>query len=135
MATIADIRSAIKTTVEADLGDVHVYTYVPETVQPRCIVVVPSSGDARTMGRGVVEYIFNLIVVASTADSVAGQTALDEMLQTTGDAVLASIDSDKTLGLSGVNAHAAGWDDYGTSSFGDRDYYTATIPLRVLVTA
>lgn len=135
MATIAQIRAGIKTTIEATLTDVRVHPYVPKAVQPRCIVVVPASSDARTMGRGVVEYLFNLIVVSATADAVAGQQALDDMLETTGVAVLAAVDGDKTLGITGVNAHAAGWEDYGTSEFGDRNYYTATIPLRVLATS
>jgi len=132
MASLTEIRDAIRTVIEANVDDVMVYPRVPAAVEPKCVVVVPRSADTTTMGRGSVSYSLELIVVASSADTVSGQMALDVMLETDGAKIFAAFDANKTLGLDNTNIHAGGWEEYGTTDFNERAYYTATIPVVVV---
>ncbi len=131
MATMVQVRERLAATLDGYLSDVNVYTFVPDSVQPRAVVLVPAAGETNTMGRGNHTYVFNAVCVAAPSTSADGQHELDKMLDTTGLTVLAAIDDDNTLGLPDTKAHAAGWGEYGQSSFGDRDYYTAAIAVTV----
>lgn len=132
--TLAQLRTALKTTIEAATSGVHVYAKVPAAVDPKCVVILPRSAEAQTMGRGVTLYTLDAVCVAATADSEHGQDVLDTMLESEGAQILAAVETDKTLGLTGVQAHVSGWDDYGTTDWGDTAYYTATIPVVIVVT-
>ncbi len=132
--TLGQLRTGLKTTIEAATSGVHVYAKVPGAVDPKCVVILPRSMESQTMGRGVEVHTLNAVCVAATADSEHGQDVLDTMLESEGAQILAAIESDKTLGLSGVRAHVSGWDDYGTTDWGDTTYYTATIPVVIVVT-
>lgn len=131
MATISQVREALRATLASRLAEVNVYKYVPDQVTPRAIVIVPASGETQTMGRGVHTFEFNVVCVAAPVDAATGQAELDKMIDTTGLSVFAAIDGTRTLNLADTDAHASGWSDYGQSSFGDRDYYTAAIGVTV----
>lgn len=132
--SIGDLRTGLADTIGSRVDALTVHATVPAAVHPKCVVIVPQRGAAVTMGRGVTVYTLNAVCVAASADSQHGQQVLDEMLDAEGPQVMTAVEANQTLGLEGVSAHVAGWDDYGTTDFGETTYYTATIPVEIVVT-
>src|SRR5690242_10970978 len=115
MATLAAIRDAIKTTLEANVAGLTVYDTVPDAANLPAACVVPDTADFEVaMGRGVDTWEFDLYVLVSTADMDIGQDSLDDFVTGAGSkSIRAAVFANRTLGLSGVNAHVSRMSEYG----------------------
>lgn len=116
MAGLEEIRSAIKTTLEANISGLHVYNTVPEAanVLP-CVVVIPFTTDfAQAMGRGLDQYILDLLVLVSTSETDLRQDELDTYVTGNGtSSIRHTIFSNRTLGLSSTDAFVSDMTEYG----------------------
>jgi hypothetical protein len=118
MPTLATIRTALKDAVENAVSGIQGYEVVPESVNLPAFVVMPRTSDFMgAMGRGVVTYTFDVIVLVSRRDDSLAQYDLDAFLEPAGDqSVSAAIwDARTTLKAQGIDAHSTGWKDYNAS--------------------
>lgn len=115
MASLTAIRTAVKTTLEANLSGFRVYSTVPEIAQVPSAVVAPAFGDFLVaMGRGTDTWEFQLHVLAPYSDAALGQNALDAYVTGAGSSSIRQIVfNNKTLGLANTDAHVAGLLAYG----------------------
>lgn len=137
MASLASIRTAVKTTLESAISGLQVHDLIPAKPVPPCVLVMPAEADfVVAMGRGTDTWTFELTVVVPTSDLVVGQALLDPYL--TGDgstSIREAIWNARTLGLSGTDAHVAGMSEYGgLHSYGEANHVGATLRLIVHTT-
>ncbi len=116
MASVDDIRGGIKTTIEANIASMNVYKYVPEAanVLP-CVVVIPFTGAFdQAMGRGLDQWIFDLLVLVSASDDLVRQAELDAYVTGAGsNSIRQVIFNNKTLGLANTDAYVSEMVEYG----------------------
>lgn len=136
MASITEIRHAIAAQLEDKMDLVTAYSRLPRsTVSCPAVIIRPVRGQPVTMGRGVVTYQFDLVVLASQADNLHAQDTLDQMLTTFGaNSPYAAIYDDKSVGLTNVDVSLRDWSEYGTFTFGDVEYLGASIDMFVATT-
>lgn len=137
MASLAAIRTAVKTTVEAAISGLQVHDLIPAKPVPPCVLVMPAEADfVVAMGRGTDTWQFDLTVLVPTADLVVGQSLLDPYI--TGDGISSireAIWNARALGLSNVDAHVAGMSEYGgLHDYGGTQHVGATLRLIVHTT-
>lgn len=115
MATLSDIRDGISDTLTANISNLEVYDTVPDVAITPAVVVLPFSADFNiAMGRGTDRWEFDLFVLTSRAVTDEGQDALDDFVTGAGsNSVRQVIFQNKTLGLTGTDAHVSGMSDYG----------------------
>jgi hypothetical protein len=139
MATLADIRTAIQTTLAAALAGVQCYDKVPAKPVPPCVYPVPVDADfAVAMAKGTDTWEFDLVVLVPTADLVVGQTLLDPYVSGAGaSSIRHAIWASRTapgnsLGLTGTDAHVAAMTEYGgTHEYGGNQHIGAVLRLVV----
>lgn len=116
MASLDDVRGAIKTTIEANISTLHAYKYVPEAanVLP-CVVIIPFTSDfAQAMGRGLDEWVFDLLVLVSASDDLVRQAELDSYVTGGGSSSIRQmIFNNRTLGLTSTDAYVSEMTEYG----------------------
>jgi len=116
MASVDQIRGAIKTTLEANITSLHGYKYVPEAahVLP-AVVIIPFTADfAQAMGRGLDEWIFDLLVLVSASDDQVRQAELDSYVTGAGtNSIREVIFNNRTLGLANTDAYVSEMTEYG----------------------
>lgn len=137
MATVAELRTGLKTTATAAVSGLFGYDRIPESVNVPAIVVVPRASDfAVAMGRGVDTHEFDLIVLTGRADDGLAQTALDAYVTGAGSSsIRQAIWNGRTLGLSGTDAHIYGMESYGAEwEIGGINYVGAVLKARVHTT-
>ncbi|HEY9414190.1 MAG TPA: hypothetical protein VIQ30_05485 [Pseudonocardia sp.] len=120
MASLKDIRTAVKTTLEAAISGLTVHRTVPGTVNVPCVVVRPSPDDGAdflvAMGRGTDTYRLDLLVLVSRADAQLSEDTLDGYVTGAGpSSIRQAIFTAKTLGLADTDAHVAGVSGYGAT--------------------
>lgn len=137
MASLKAIRTATKTTLEANLAGVMVHRTIPGGVNSTAIVVRPSLDQTAdfhvAMARGTDTWNLELLVLASTADIELGQDELDDYIAGAGaKSIRAVVFANRTLGLSdGTDAHVSGVTGYGTYEVGAAQHVGAILPLIV----
>ncbi len=113
---LARIRDAIKSTIETNITSLHCYDTVPDgaNVLP-AVVVIPFTSDFEvSMGRGTDTWEFDLLVLVSTSDMDIRQDSLDAYVSGSGSlSIRQAIFNNKTLGLSGTDAHVSEMLEYG----------------------
>lgn len=78
MATLGQMRDAIKKTIKDNLSGVHVYDTIPDVQEVPCVMVLPVSADYHVaFARGSDTWEFDLVVSVSRVDVNAGQEQLD----------------------------------------------------------
>jgi hypothetical protein len=116
MASLEQLREATKTTLEAGITGLHVYNTVPDApnVLP-CVIVIPFTTDfAQAMGRGLDEYVFDLLVLVSTSETDIRQDELDSYVTGAGSSSIRQvISNNKTLGLTNTDAYVSEMTEYG----------------------
>jgi hypothetical protein len=136
MASIGEIRAAIKETLETAIPGLHVHALMAGVANVPAVVVQPVEADYDgAMGRGLDTWNFDLIVLASRADERTSQERLDELVDGGGDrSVRKAIFDNRKLGLAdGTQGHISGMSDYnGRHDVGTMTYAGAT--LRLVVT-
>ena len=134
MSSIAAIRTAIKTTVEAAVSSLTVYDTMPDRINLPAVVVVPSASDFNVaMGRGADTHNFDLYVLTSKRETGLAQDDLDAFITGAGSASIRQvIFSARALGLSDADEHVVGMRGYGGSfSFADIDHVGAILEVVV----
>ncbi len=134
MASIAEVREALKTTLEAAIDGLHVHALMAGVANVPAVVVMPEDADFDVaMGRGIDEWHYDLLVLAGKADERTWQQRLDELVDGGGDkSIRKTIFQNKTLGLANTNAHISGMTGYGSQhTVGSFSYAGATLRLTV----
>lgn len=134
MATLAQIRTAVKTTVEANITGLKVYPRLPGSATSRALIVEPVAPFDFTvaMGRGTDVYQFNLVVVIANTDLDLAQQILDGYIDGGGaDSVRKVIFNNRDLGLTDVDAHVSSLVAYGSIDNAGYDNVSATLRLVV----
>ena len=129
MADFDLIRAAIGTALEATDDILAVYANVPDAVGivPSAIVTPgePAALYHRTASGGsasLVQYNFDVIVLAARFGNQHGQTEIDRFLSTDTGSVVHSLEADQTLGGTAMIVHVTEAGDYGQIQVGDTDY-------------
>jgi hypothetical protein len=135
MASLAAIRTALKTTITAALTELTGYDKVPEAVNVPAVIILPKTTDfGRTFGRGLDGHAFEAIVLVARADDVLAQTKLDPYVTGAGtSSIRQAVWNTRALGLAdGTEAIVTGMTGYGdTFTFGGTDYFGARLTVEV----
>lgn len=134
MSSLTAIRTAIKTTVEANISGLRVHDTIPDSINPPALVVAPAEDAADfavAMSRGTDTWFFDLLVLVSRAATRSGQNALDAYVTGAGaSSIRQVIFQNRTLGLTDTTAHVASVSKYDfTYTVGAIDYAGATLRL------
>lgn len=118
MSSLAAIRTAIKTTLNAAIADLNTYDTVPDASNLPCVVVAPVNADFDvSMGRGLDTWHIDLFVLVSDSERKLAQDQLDSFVTGAGPrSIRQAIFLERTLGLSeatGTSAHISGMTSYG----------------------
>lgn len=134
MATVAEVRAALKTVLEAAITGLTVHQKMVGIANVPAVVVQPVDTNFDVaMGKGTDTWHYDLIVLTSRADETTSQDHLDEYLDGGGSlSVRAAIFASQGLGLSNTNAHVSGMSGYGGQHVvGAFTYAGATLQLVV----
>lgn len=134
MATFAQIRTAVKTIVEANTDGLKVYPRVPGTATSRALVVQPTTPTDFTvaMGRGTDTWQIDLVLVMGLGDLDVAQQHLDAYVDGGGtNSIRKIIFDNRTLGLDDTNAHVAALTAYGQVANASYDNISATLRMVV----
>lgn len=139
MASLTQIRSAVRVTLELVVGGLTVYRTVPDsiTVNSVGVIVRPAPDDTAAfdvaMGRGVDTYRLDLVVLANYGDADLAQDALDEYVTGAGaKSIRQAVFNNQTLGLANTNAHVARMSGYGAQyEVGGAQYVGAVLHVVV----
>ncbi|MFH8405572.1 hypothetical protein ACH4FX_12465 [Streptomyces sp. NPDC018019] len=123
MATLGEIKQAVKATLKAHIPRLNVYGDVPDVSQLPAVVVLPAKSSAGglvcdfngAMGRGLDTWRLDLYVLVSRTETTLGQQSLDAYVSGAGKRSLRRVFFEHSdLGLSdGTDAHPEGISDYG----------------------
>lgn len=124
MASLTEIRAAIRTVLKANLADLNVYSEVSDVEQLPAVVVMPAFDPSTSgmvcdfngaMGRGLDTWHIDLYVLVGRGDAVLAQKQLDQYVTGTGPkSIRRIVYQNSSLGLSdGTDAHAEGVRQYG----------------------
>lgn len=133
MASLKQIRDAIKTTVESAVPAMHGYDTVPESPNLPAFVVQPIDSDFHiTMARGTDTWNFDLVVLVSWGDSDLAQDELDGYISGAGAAsIRQAVFNARTLGLAGTDATVSGVTEYGVKTAAAVEHLGAVLRLTV----
>lgn len=115
MASLAAIRTGVKTTLEAAITGLWVYDKIPGATQVPAVVVDPAAANfVVAMGRGTDTWDFDLHVIVSDAEETLGQIALDDYVTGAGaKSIRTAIWNNRALGLASTDAHISALIAYG----------------------
>lgn len=136
MASLKQIRTAVKTTIEANLTGVTVHRTVPGSAAGDVVVVRPADDVADfnvAMGRGTDTWQLDLLVLVPASSLEVGQDQLDDYITGAGaKSVRQVVFTNRTLGLANTDAHVAAVSGYGADyRLGETPYIGATLRLVV----
>lgn len=124
--SIAAIREGLADAL-APIRGARIAAYWPEQVYPPALIVSGYTVDFdRAFARGSDEYRFTITVVADRKTAVGSQTTVDELVMQ----VKSALEADKSLGGAAQSLHVLSMSGYST--FGDDNYLTATVAVRVI---
>jgi predicted ATP-dependent serine protease len=116
MAELMAMREAIKTTIEANITGMKVYTTLPNvaTVVPATLIEPNDSDFHQAMARGTDKHEFTLLVLVSYNDLEVAQHNLDPYISGSGGSSIREvIFNNRDLGVEGWNASVGSMFDYG----------------------
>jgi hypothetical protein len=134
MSSVAQIRTALKTTVSAAIPSLFVYDTVADAVNLPALIVEPAASDfAVAMGRGTDTHTFNLYVLTSWREAGLAQNDLDAFVTGAGAlSIRAAVFATPRLGLADSHANVTGMRNYGASfTVGDIDCVGAVLEMVV----
>ncbi|MGW6790056.1 hypothetical protein [Streptomyces chartreusis] len=122
MATLAEIRAALKDTIKATNSEMNIYPMVADVQQVPAVVIMPAPAQVTGMscnfngafGRGMDEWTLDLIVMVSRVDATLAQKTLDQYVTGKGPKSLRQIlFQNPTVGLTdGTDVQAEGIREY-----------------------
>lgn len=138
MASLKEIRTAVKTTLEAAITGLTVHRTVPGAANLPCVIVRPAEDTASfavAMGRGTDTWQLDLLVLVSRADAQLAEDQLDAYITGAGTSSIRQvIFNARTLGLAGVDAHVSGVSGYGAAYEVGGVQYTGAVARLVVHT-
>lgn len=131
MATVAQVCTALKAKVDGISG-ITVYDTAPESVVAPAAIIVPGPLIEHTINRRNVTREYRIILLVAKTAEAAQQKTLFGYLDNFGtSSVRAAIEADKSLGLTGVEAAHKGDEGLTETTWGNVDYFGATITVHV----
>ncbi|MFF8831383.1 hypothetical protein [Streptomyces sp. NPDC015131] len=135
MASLSQIRDAIKATLQSKIPGLHVYDTIPDIVQAPAAVVAPDKANfAVAMACGSDEWDFLIFVMMPRTDVRAAQDHIDPYLTGSGPKSIRQVFfKHSDLGLAdGTDCFAKGVEKYGAEyEFGRITYIGAAVRLCV----
>lgn len=131
--SISQIRAALAQNMAAVPG-LRVSSYIPDNPNPPIAVVSPPSIKyEQSFGRGLNQYDFQIVLLATRADERTGQDLIDGYCEPTGStSVRAAIESDRTLGGLVDDLHVTDMTGVSPTTLADGQVYlTATWVVQV----
>lgn len=123
MASLTEVRAALKATLKAAITDLNVYSEVPDVQQLPAVVVMPAAPSLSglacnfngSFGRGMDEWTLDLYVLVGRTDGALAQQRLDPYVTGKGPKSIREIlFQNAAIGLSdGTDVHAEGIRLYG----------------------
>lgn len=131
-ATLSEIRTALAVTLRTVPG-LHGYAHAPDDPATPCAFPIPTGIEYETMGRGFDRHMFDVVILASSSNDVAGQEALDAFIGAGGRSIRNAIWADKTLGAVVSDCVVNRMRDYGFDAPTDgQRFYRAVLEVTVL---
>lgn len=134
--TLAQVAAGLKDKLN-DITGLRAYDYVPEDINPPCAVVVLGEIERGAFSRGMMEVRFDVAVFVARGSDRAGQAALNEYADpssSVSDSIWNKLDSNKSLGLSGVDAAVLRYRPFGIDEVAAYGYFGGVFEILVLVT-
>ncbi|MFT2016295.1 hypothetical protein ACMA1D_10695 [Streptomyces sp. 796.1] len=124
MASLMELRTAVKTALQAQIPGLICYDTVPDVAQCPAVVVMPVDADfAVSLQRGTDTWNFDLFVLVPRTDSGLSQDRLDNYLSGSGpSSVRQAIYENRSLGLPDTESLIKSMRGYGG------EFATARIP-------
>lgn len=123
MASLTEIRAALKATLKANIDGLYVYSEVSDVAQMPAAVAMPAPQSASGMtcdfdgafGRGLDTWHIDLFILVARTDAALAQKVLDQFVTGAGPkSIRRVIYENPDLGLAdGTDCHATGVRDYG----------------------
>lgn len=123
MASLAEIRAALKATLKAAITDLNVYSEVSDVQQLPAVVVMPTPPTVSgyvcnfngAFGRGMDEWTLDLYILVGRTDGALAQQKLDQYVTGKGPkSVCQILFSNAAIGLAdGTDVTPEGITDYG----------------------
>ncbi|MFF0183553.1 hypothetical protein [Streptomyces sp. NPDC005244] len=123
MASLAEVRSALKETLKAAISGLNVYSEVSDVQQVPAVVVIPAAPSTSGLacnfngafGRGMDEWTLDLFVLVGRTEGALAQQKLDQYVTGKGSKSIREVlFQNADLGLTdGTDAHAEGIRLYG----------------------
>lgn len=138
MATLREIRTAIKETLETNIPGISVYAKVPEDVTEPAIAIYPADTNyLHTFGGATSKWEFDLLVGAAGAEDEIAQDPLDDLIDGVGDrSIFAVLLANQTLGREDCSVcEPIRMSSYGAKiKFGSTELFGAIIRIGVVTT-
>ncbi len=133
MATLAQVRDGISTTLQAAIAGLTVYPRVDSSPNLPAAVLEVADGVEYlvVMNRATMTWEFDLHVLTADALNTLGQLDLDELVDIDGARSIPKALYGADLGLTGTQAHVESMSGYGGRQAAGIDYLGAT--LRIVV--
>lgn len=136
MASLTEIRTALKMTISAAIPSLNGYDKMPESVNAPAFVVLPDPNatvEYMAMGRGVDKFNLMVILIVSQRDNDLAQIDLDPYVSSFGPkSIRQAVFNGRTLGLPDVDAAVTGVSNYGDAlPIGGVDYVGARLSVEV----
>lgn len=135
MASITQIREALKTTITAAISGLEGHAKVPESINVPGFMVIPRETDFTVaMGRGIDKPGLDVVVLVSRSDDELAQIALDDYVNGFGPkSIRQAVWNNRSLGLPDTEATVVRMSDYGALfEIGNLDYVGARLAVDVL---
>jgi len=120
-----------------DISGLRAYDYVPEDINPPCVIVRPQSIERGAFSRGVMEVRFDLaLFIPRASDRVAQSKLLTyaDPSSSVSNSIWAQLDANKTLGVSGVDAAVLSFQPFGWDEVAGYGYDGGIFQALVLIT-
>jgi hypothetical protein len=126
------LRAGLSTRL-ATITGLRTAAYIPDDPMPPMAIVVPQGITYdTTMGRGMDEYEFSILVLGSRVSDRAGQLAMDAYCNPSGSSsIKAAIEADKTLGGSAFDCRVREMRNLSQTTVGDQQYLSAEFVVTV----
>jgi hypothetical protein len=132
MTTVATIRTGLATNL-ATISGLRTSATMPDAINPPIAIVMPDSiSYDTTMGRGLDEYAFTILVVVGRADARTSQGSVDAFCNPTGaSSIKTAVQSDRTLGGAASSLRVTSMRNYTSITAGDVVYLAAEFAVTV----
>ena len=138
MASLREIRLAIKETIENNIPGVNVRAKVPEGEFGPAIAIYPADIDyLHTFRNASTPWEFNILVGVDSAEDEIAQAALDDLIDAVGDrSIIAVLLANDTLGRTDCSVkEPVRMSNYGAKiKFGDTELFGAVLRVGVVTT-